>query len=119
MRDKMDLLTKLTETTVKELMWAIEKAHKDQSKSIVVGSEHHKMQFKINIELEQNTQEKAKMDQILTSTGLLSDLLVPFGKRQERVFNIFYYMNLYGGLAFIDWLYERYEPSLETLEIRL
>ena len=68
---------------------------------------------------EQRAQEKAKMDQILKSTGLLSDLLMPLGKRQERVFNIFYYMNLYGGLAFIDWLYEHYKPSLETLEIRL
>jgi uncharacterized protein YllA (UPF0747 family) len=66
---------------------------------------------------EQRAQEKTKMDQILNAVGNLSDLLMPFGKKQERVFNIFYYMNLYGGLAFIDWLYERYDPSLETLEV--
>jgi uncharacterized protein YllA (UPF0747 family) len=67
---------------------------------------------------EQRAQEKTKMEQTLKATGNLSDLLLPYGKRQERVFNIFYYMNLYGGLAFIDWLYERYDPSLETLEVK-
>jgi uncharacterized protein YllA (UPF0747 family) len=66
---------------------------------------------------EQRSQEKAKLESSLKSASLLSDLLMPFGKRQERVFNIFYYMNLYGGLRFIDWLYERYDPSLETLEL--
>ena len=67
---------------------------------------------------EQRAQEKARMESALQTVGLLSDLLLPYGRRQERVFNIFYYMNLYGGLAFIDWLYERYDPSLETLEVK-
>ncbi len=66
---------------------------------------------------EQRAQEKENMEKTLQTVGNLSDLLMPFGKRQERVFNIFYYMNLYGGLAFIDWLYERYDPSLEILEV--
>ncbi len=67
---------------------------------------------------EQRAQEKIRVGQTLQSTGLLSDLLLPYGKRQERVFNIFYYMNLYGGSAFIDWLYERYDPSRKTLEVK-
>jgi len=67
---------------------------------------------------EQRAQEKVRMDHTLKAAGNLSDLLRPFGKKQERVFNIFYYMNLYGGLAFIDWLYERYDPALEILEIK-
>ena len=67
---------------------------------------------------EQRAQEKERMQQALQSTGLLSDLLLPHGERQERVFNLFYYMNLYGGLAFVDWLYERYDPSRETLEVK-
>lgn len=66
---------------------------------------------------EQRAQEKAKTDNLLKTVGNLSDLLRPFGKRQERVFNLFYYMNFYGGFAFIDWLYERYDPALEILEI--
>ena len=65
----------------------------------------------------QRAKEKANADKALTDVEHLSDMLMPFGKRQERVFNIFCYMNLYGGLAFVDWLYERYDPSLETLEV--
>jgi uncharacterized protein YllA (UPF0747 family) len=68
---------------------------------------------------EQRAQEKARAGNILKTVENLSDLLMPFGKKQERVFNIFYYMNLYGGLTFIDWLYEHYDPSLETLEVKL
>ncbi len=64
-------------------------------------------------------QEKAKSQNTLKAVENLSDLLRPFGKKQERVFNIFYYMNLYGRLEFIDWLYEHYDASLKTLEIKL
>jgi uncharacterized protein YllA (UPF0747 family) len=66
---------------------------------------------------ERRAQEKAKTDTLLKAVGNLSDLLMPFGKRQERVFNIFYYMNLYGGLSFLDWLFERYDPALDILTI--
>ena len=65
----------------------------------------------------QRAQEKAKQEQTLTAVGNLSDLLRPFSRKQERVFNLFYYMNLYGGMRFVDWLYEHYNPALETLEI--
>ena len=67
---------------------------------------------------EHRAHEKTRVQKELESAGLLSDLLLPHGERQERVFNMFYYMNLYGGLAFIDWLYERYDPSLKTLEVK-
>ncbi|MCP5104406.1 MAG: bacillithiol biosynthesis BshC, partial [bacterium] len=61
--------------------------------------------------------EKEKLEQVLKNAGYLSDNLLPFGKRQERVFNIFYYMNLYGGKAFINRLYENYDGNRKTLEI--
>lgn len=60
---------------------------------------------------------KGKASQLLKDAAFLSDSLKPFGKKQERVFNIFHYLNLYGGKKFIDWLYEHYDPALETLEI--
>ena len=66
---------------------------------------------------EQRAQEKAKQDAILKAVGSLADLLQPFGRKQERVFNLFYYMNLYGGLAFVDWLYDRYTLTHDTIEI--
>jgi len=43
--------------------------------------------------------------------------LKPFGKRQERVFNIFYYMNLYGGFEFIDYLTNNYNVKNQYLEL--
>lgn len=60
---------------------------------------------------------KGKASQILKDAAFLSDNLQPFGKKQERVFNIIYYLNLFGGKKFIDWLYEHYDPALEMLEI--
>lgn len=67
---------------------------------------------------EQRAQAKANMEKPLEMVGTLSDMLMPFGKKQERVFSIFYYMNLYGGLDFIDWLYDQYDSSLEILEVK-
>lgn len=63
------------------------------------------------------SREKAKHDKMLKDTAYLSDNLLPFGKRQERVFNIFYYMNLFGGRDFIDWIYEHYDFARTVLEI--
>lgn len=60
---------------------------------------------------------KGKAGQLLKDAAFLSDNLKPFGKKQERVFNIFHYMNYFGGKKFIDWLYEHYDPALEILEI--
>lgn len=61
--------------------------------------------------------EKAKHEKVLKNIRFLSDSLKPFGKKQDRVFNIFYYMNLYGGKAFINWLYDFYDTDREILEI--
>lgn len=61
--------------------------------------------------------EKEKQDDRLREIASLSDGLMPFGQRQERVFNIFYYLNLYGGREFIDWLYAHYDFDRESLEI--
>jgi uncharacterized protein YllA (UPF0747 family) len=43
--------------------------------------------------------------------------LRPFEKPQERVFNLFYYMNLYGGLDFVGDLLKRYDPEASFLEV--
>jgi bacillithiol synthase len=61
--------------------------------------------------------EKEKHQRLLADTEFLSDNLQPLGKKQERVFNIFYYMNLFGGKKFIDWIYDNYNPSSKVLEI--
>ncbi|MBD3305308.1 bacillithiol biosynthesis BshC [candidate division KSB3 bacterium] len=89
-----------------------------QAVGIELGKAEKDLRQAIKEEIgKQRAQEKAEMEKTLNAVGNLSDLLMPFGKKQERVFNLFYYMNLYGGLAFVDWLYERYDPSLETLEV--
>jgi uncharacterized protein YllA (UPF0747 family) len=61
--------------------------------------------------------EKEKHQRLLADAGFLADTLKPFGKPQERVFNIFYYMNLYGGVGFIRYLYDQYDWELKQLEI--
>jgi uncharacterized protein YllA (UPF0747 family) len=61
--------------------------------------------------------EKEKSKQLLNDIGYLSDSLVPRGQKQERVFNIFYYMNLYGGIDFIKRVYSEYDFEKKTLEI--
>jgi hypothetical protein len=62
--------------------------------------------------------EKEKAATLLEKTKELSHRLLPFGKRQERMFTIFYYMNLYGGLDFMTWLYEHYDFNIQTMEIQ-
>jgi len=61
--------------------------------------------------------EKEKHQGLLKDTEYLSDNLKPLGKKQDRVFNIFYYMNLFGGKKFIETIYENYSPDREILEI--
>jgi uncharacterized protein YllA (UPF0747 family) len=62
--------------------------------------------------------EKEKHQQLLADAGILADNLKPFGKKQDRVFNIFYYMNLFGGKDFIHKIYENYDPERKVLEIQ-
>lgn len=60
---------------------------------------------------------KDKGEAILKQVETVYNSLRPFGKRQERVFNIFYYMNLYGGPGLIKRLYDNYDNSLDSLEV--
>lgn len=62
--------------------------------------------------------EKQKHQRLLADTGNLADNLKPFGKKQDRVFNIFYYMNLFGGKDFIHTIYKNYDPERKILEIQ-
>jgi len=61
--------------------------------------------------------EKESHDQLLKDIEYLSDNLRPSGKMQERVFNVFYYMNLFGGNDFINQVYEQYDRDRRILEI--
>ena len=61
--------------------------------------------------------EKERHQTLLRSTAQLYDALMPLGKRQERVFNLFYYMNLYGGREFVHWLYRQYDWNADILEV--
>jgi uncharacterized protein YllA (UPF0747 family) len=61
---------------------------------------------------------KVRHKKIVSDILYLSGNLFPFGKRQERVFNIFYYMNLFGGTGFLLWLYEKYDDKKSFLEIK-
>ncbi len=60
--------------------------------------------------------DKEKSESVIRQTEMLYKHLRPFGKKQERVFNIFYYMNLYGGREFIKQIYERYDNSVKLME---
>jgi uncharacterized protein YllA (UPF0747 family) len=62
--------------------------------------------------------EKEKHQRLLADAESLSDNLIPFGKKQDRVFNIFYYMNLYNGKNFIHRIYQNYNPEKRILEIQ-
>ncbi len=66
---------------------------------------------------QQRAQEKARAEKLRAAADSLSDMLLPFGQKQERVFNLFYYMNLYGGIVFVDWLFEQYDSTRNILEI--
>lgn len=61
--------------------------------------------------------EKENLEQLIRAARYLSDNLKPGGKPQERVFNVFYYMNLYGGKGFIRWLYDNYDFKAAVLEV--
>ena len=61
--------------------------------------------------------EKERIADSIRKIDFVFNSLNPFGRRQERIFNVFYYMNLYGGLSFINWLYKNYNTKMEFLEI--
>lgn len=60
--------------------------------------------------------DKEKGESIIRQTEMVFRHLKPLGKKQERVFNIFYYMNLYGGREFIQRIYEKYDDKLKQME---
>lgn len=59
---------------------------------------------------------KEKHSGLVKAAESVYDMLRPFDKPQERVFNIFYYMNRYGGIEFIKWLYKNYNEA-EYMEV--
>ncbi|MCK5880085.1 MAG: hypothetical protein KAH24_09895, partial [Holophagae bacterium] len=59
----------------------------------------------------------AAIQQKLTDAGELSDRLLPYGIPQERCFNLFYFMNRYGGLNFVQWVLEQYRFESQVLEV--
>lgn len=64
-------------------------------------------------------EEKNRIAGVTEKAGLLFDLLRPLGEPQERVFNLFYYMNLYGGFDFIQKLYDNYQFAPHAVEVDL
>ena len=64
-------------------------------------------------------EEKNRIAGVAEKAGLLFDLLRPRGEPQERVFNLFYYMNLYGGFDFIKRLYDKYQFAPHAVEVDL
>lgn len=60
--------------------------------------------------------EKEKHQRLLNDVAFLVDNVLPMGKPQERVFNIVYYLNLFGP-GFIPWLLAQYHPDRKVLEI--
>ena len=62
-------------------------------------------------------EEKERLASITRQAESVANALYPSNARQERVFTVFQYMNLYGGLEFIDWLYENYDEGKEFLLI--
>lgn len=66
---------------------------------------------------EKRREEKEKSEVMLNRIDSIYRFLRPFGKRQERVFNVFSFMNLYGGRSFVNFLFENYDRNNSTLEI--
>jgi uncharacterized protein YllA (UPF0747 family) len=56
-------------------------------------------------------------DSVAQQAKHVSNALFPCNSRQERVFTIIQYMNLYGGHNFVDWLYEKYDDNADLLYI--
>jgi uncharacterized protein YllA (UPF0747 family) len=67
----------------------------------------------------QRAQSKRSIEDSLKRIQMLFDHLKPGKKKQERVFNLFYFLNLYGGVDFIDRLYEHYDGDKEIVEINI
>jgi uncharacterized protein YllA (UPF0747 family) len=65
----------------------------------------------------QRSRHKQEQASLVAKAGTLHDHLFPFGQKQERIFNIFYYMNLFGDRDLIHRLYQAYDEKKKYLEI--
>jgi len=61
--------------------------------------------------------DKEKSDSAIRRISMIYRYLRPSGRRQERVFNIFYYMNLYGGRSLLKTIYNNYDENLKFMEL--
>lgn len=75
---------------------------------------HHQVTEQLGHIRSQDKQNQAKF---IEAAQRLFAGLKPKNYLQERVFNIFYYLNLYGGTAFLTWLFQKYNPNISILEI--
>ncbi len=62
-------------------------------------------------------EEKERLATVTRQAETVANAIYPYNDLQERSFTVFQYMNLYGGLEFIDQLYENYDPSRDMLTI--
>lgn len=53
----------------------------------------------------------------LRNIEMIFDNIRPFGTKQNRVFNTFYYMNIFGGKKRIDFLFNICNNSIRSLEL--
>jgi uncharacterized protein YllA (UPF0747 family) len=58
---------------------------------------------------EKRAKSKKKAEKVLSIHAELSDQLFPYGKPQERIFNLFNYMNEYGHRELIQFLQDHYQ----------
>ncbi len=108
--DKKEL-TSRSDTIVKDLIVKL----KDIGLSAEKLGKKLKVDIKELIGVERKI-NKEKSETVIRKIEMLYKHLRPFGKKQERVFNIFYYMNLYGGREFIKHIYDRYDRSVKLME---
>ncbi len=59
---------------------------------------------------------KEKREKEIKNLQFISASLAPYGKPQERIFNLFYYLNLY-GLNFIEKIENIYDFQKKTIDI--
>lgn len=62
--------------------------------------------------------DKERTESVLSRINMVYTHLRPYGIRQERLFNMFYYMNLYGGTGLIKKIRDRYDERLDFMELK-
>ncbi len=87
-----------------------------------LGLETEKFRKKLNGDIKElignkRKLDKEKSDSVIRRISKIYRYMRPFGLRQERVFNIFYYMNLYGGRNLINTIYNNYDEKLNFMEL--